>query len=92
MHYVRSHRLRWRQLANGISGATGQKNGGEAKADKFQHAHILLNTNADSSRFREAQSFATGFKHSARGSQTLVLRLQFDCRIHHHGLLGIQCH
>jgi hypothetical protein len=51
MDHIRSHWFRRRQFFHGISGATGQKNGGEAKADKFEHAHILLNTNADSSRF-----------------------------------------
>jgi 4-hydroxy-3-polyprenylbenzoate decarboxylase len=42
---------RW-QLTNGISRATGQKNDGNTKADEFEHAAILLNTQADSSRMR----------------------------------------
>ena len=49
MHHIRSHRFRRRQFFHGISGATGQKYGGKAEADKFEHAHILLNINADSS-------------------------------------------
>jgi len=49
MHDIRPDWLRRRQLANGISGATGQKNDGAAKTGKLEHAYILLNTNADSS-------------------------------------------
>ena len=37
---------------NGISRAPGQKNGGDAIAEGFEHAAILLNAKADSSRMR----------------------------------------
>lgn len=37
---------------NGIPGASGQKNDGDTKADRFEHAAILLNAKADSSRMR----------------------------------------
>jgi 4-hydroxy-3-polyprenylbenzoate decarboxylase len=49
-------RFRLRQLVNGISRAPGQKNNGNAKADRFEHAAILLKAKADSSRMRNFNS------------------------------------